>query len=133
MHQKVLFIMIMYNFTDRVRGEGEIPECSERSRPEQPPESDAGKLPPRGTSPIDRSRRSRGREVESAEVARLRRKRRKSYHAWKFPTLEFQLEVGRVRTVAPAPPPGLELSRQDKKNRSSEVYKTLIKEMQVIT
>ena len=55
MHQKVLFIMIMYNFTDRVRGEGEIPECSVRSRPEQPPESDAGKLPPRGTSPIDRS------------------------------------------------------------------------------
>ena len=55
MHQKVLFIMIMYNFTDRVRGEGEIPECSVRSRPEQPPESDAGKLPPCGTSPIDRS------------------------------------------------------------------------------
>ena len=93
MHQKVLFIMIMYNFTDRVRGEGEIPECSVRSRPEQPPESDAGKLPPRGTSPIDRS--------SSWPEKRLRRKRRKSNRAWKFPTLEFQLEVGRVRTVAP--------------------------------
>ena len=130
MHQKVLFIMIMYNFTDRVRREEEIPECSVRSRPEQPPESDAGKLPPCDTSPIDRSsgwpeKTDDIEETEkSAEVARLRRK---------FPTLEFQLEVGRVRTVAPAPPPGLELSRHDKKNRSSEVHKTFIKEMQVIT
>ena len=50
--------MIMYNFTDRVRGEGEIPECSVRSRPEQPPESDAGSSRPAEPAP------STGRAVE---------------------------------------------------------------------
>ena len=67
---KVLFIMIMCNFTDRVRGEGEITECSVRSRPEQSPESDAGKLPPCGTG-YRLHRQVKRLNIQSSEVGPL--------------------------------------------------------------
>ena len=60
----------IHHFTDRVRGEGEIPECSVRSQPEQPPESDAGKLPPCGTG-YRLHRQVKRLNIQSSEVGPL--------------------------------------------------------------